>query len=397
MMKNKQNQIQIDLDAFCTDKLSQLEGRHSRRYLVSTARQPEAMAQRGENNQPVLSFSCNDYLGLSHHPQVVEAAQQAAQEFGVGAGASRLITGNHPLFMQLETLLADIKQTEDCLVFGSGYLANIGIIPAFIGAQDLLLVDELAHACINAGGQLSGAKLVRFKHNDMQDLADKLDSHRSDYEKCLIVTDGVFSMDGDLAPLPDMRRLADQHHAWLMSDDAHGIGVVGGGMGSAHAFDPPVQVDLQMGTLSKAVGGYGGYVCASHAVCEFLRNRARSLVFSTGLPPMSVAAAIAALTLIKHDPALCETPTQLAALFCEKLGLPAPQSPIVPVIFKTNEATLAASQSLLDAGFLVSAIRPPTVPENTARLRVAFNATHQKDDILRLADHIKKLQNELIT
>ncbi len=149
----------------------------------------------------------------------------------------------------------------------------------------------------------------------MQDLADKLDSHRPDYEKCLIVTDGVFSMDGDLAPLPDMRRLADQHHAWLMSDDAHGIGVVGGGMGSAHAFAPPVQVDLQMGTLSKAVGGYGGYVCASHAVCEFLRNRARSLVFSTGLPPMSVAAAIAALTLIKHDPALCETPTQLAALF----------------------------------------------------------------------------------
>ncbi|MGC6475668.1 MAG: 8-amino-7-oxononanoate synthase [Parvibaculales bacterium] len=395
-MKNKPTQNPIDLDAFCTDKLAQLESNHSRRYLVPTARQAEALAQRGAAKQSVLSFSCNDYLGLSHHPEVIEAAQQAAQEFGVGAGASRLITGNHPLFMQLETLLAEIKQTEDCLVFGSGYLANIGIIPAFIGTKDLLLVDELAHACINAGGQLSGAKIIRFQHNDMQDLAHCLETHRQHYEKCLIVTDGVFSMDGDLAPLADMRQLADQHHAWLMSDDAHGIGVVGHGMGSAHAFEPPVQIELQMGTLSKAVGGYGGYVCASHAVCEFLRNRARSLVFSTGLPPMSVAAAIAALKIIQRNPELCATPTQLAALFCEKLDLPAPQSPIVPVIFKTNAATLAASEALLEAGFLVSAIRPPTVPENTARLRVAFNATHKKEDILSLADHIQKLQNELM-
>ena len=171
-----------------------------------------------------------------------------------------------------------------------------------------------------------------------------------------------------------------------MSDDAHGLGVVGGGRGSAHAFTPAVPVDLQMGTLSKAVGGYGGYVCASRTVCELLRNRARSLVFSTGLAPMNVAAAKAALHIIRHEPDLCALPVKKAALFCAHTGLAPPQSPIVPLILKTNQAVLQASQALLSQGFLVSAIRPPTVPVNTARLRFAFSADHRDDDIVRLAE-----------
>ncbi len=378
------------LNSFALNKLAQLEKKKARRFFKTTERKTQAkakrQAQKNDTANDLISFSCNDYLGLCHHPDVIKAAQEAVLQFGVGAGASRLVTGNHPLFEELETLLAEIKSTEDCLVFGSGYLANIGIIPALCGAKDLLLIDELAHACINAGGQLSAAKTIRFKHNDMADLAAHLKTQRTRYDKCLIATDGVFSMDGDLAPLPKLRRLADKYETWLMSDDAHGIGVVGQGRGSAHAFEPAVHVDLQMGTLSKAVGGYGGYICASRAVCEFLRNRARSMVFSTGLPPMNVAAAIASLNIIKSNPELCALPTQYAALFCEKLGLPPAQSPIVPVIMGTNEATLNASETLLKEGFLVSAIRPPTVPENTARLRVAFSAEHQINDILRLAD-----------
>lgn len=374
------------LDVFAAAKLEQMEARQARRHLVTTARSSKAAVTRSETEEGLISFSCNDYLGLSQHPAVIAAAQQASEQYGVGSGASRLITGNHPLFTELETQLAQMKNTQDCLVFGSGYLANIGIIPAICGPKDLLLVDELAHACINAGGQLSGAKLIRFKHNDMDDLSRHLKSIRKNHDHCLIVTDGVFSMDGDLAPLPDMRQLANQHNAWLMSDDAHGLGVVGNGRGSAHAFTPAVPIDLHMGTLSKAVGGYGGYVCASHTVCELLRNRARSMVFSTGLAPMNVAAALAALNIIQQDPELCATPTHKAALFCAQLGLAPAQSPIVPLILKTNQAVLEASEKLLSHGFLVSAIRPPTVPENTARLRFAFSAEHKDEDILRLAE-----------
>ena len=385
------NRKQTSLDAFATAKLNQLEKSHARRFLTTTHRQPNARLEQNQTTDALISFSCNDYLGLSHHPEVIEAAQLATQNYGTGAGASRLITGNHPLFGELETLLAKLKGTQDCLIFGSGYLANIGIIPAFCGPQDLIIVDELAHACIHAGGKLSGAKLIQFKHNDMNDLEHQLKTHRTDFDKCLLVTDGVFSMDGDLANLPVMRQLADKFHAWLMTDDAHGLGVVGQGRGSAHAFGAAVPVELQMGTLSKAVGGYGGYVCASRAVCEFLRNRARSLVFSTGLAPMNIAAAIAALHIIKRDPALCARPQQKAALFCENLGLAPPQSPIVPIIFRTNEAVLKASEELKMKGFLVSAIRPPTVPENTARLRFAFSAAHQDADILRLAEAVASM------
>ncbi len=381
------NKPATSLDDFCTAKLATLEAKNARRILVPTTRQPQAKAQRGEADY--ISFSCNDYLGLSHHPETIAAAQTAVQKYGTSAGASRLVTGNVPLFAALEKKLAALKNTQDSLIFGSGYLANIGTIPALVGAGDLVLVDALAHACIQSGARLSGAQIIHFNHNNMSDLENHLKTRRADFNNCLIITDGVFSMDGDLAPLPALRRLADAHTAWLMVDDAHGLGVVGGGRGASHAFDPPIHADIQMGTLSKAIGSYGGYICASHAVCELLRNRARPMVFSTGLPPASIAASLAALTLIEKDPALCAAPVQKATLFCDALNLPAPASPIVPVILKTNQAALAAAQSLAEKGFMVVAIRPPSVPENTARLRIAFNATHKDKDVARLAEAVK--------
>ncbi|WP_287990324.1 8-amino-7-oxononanoate synthase [Acidiphilium sp.] len=367
------------LDQFATDKLARLEAGALRRRLRPTARAAGAVLER--DGQRLISFSCNDYLNLSTHPAVVDAAIDAARRHGAGAGASRLVTGDHPLYCALEARLAALKQTEDAVVFGSGFLANTGIIPALMAREDAIFVDELAHACIWAGARLSGAALHVFRHNDLAHLAELLAAHRQAARHAMVVTDGVFSMDGDLAPVGEMLALAKAHDAWLMTDDAHGIGVINEGRGSAHGHDVP----LQMGTLSKAVGSYGGYLCASHVVCELIRNRARSFVYTTGLPPAVVGASIAALDVIATDPAMCAAPLAHARRFCAALGLPPAESPIVPLLLGTAERALAAQAVLEAAGFLVAAIRPPTVPEGTARLRFAFTACHAPDDIDRLA------------
>jgi 8-amino-7-oxononanoate synthase len=318
-----------------------------------------------------------------------QAAIAATERYGVGSGASRLVTGNHPLFAELEARLARLKQTEAACVFGSGYLANVGIIPALIGAGDLVLIDELAHACLWSGARMSRAKVQGFRHNDLQHLEALLAEHRPDHGRALIATDGVFSMDGDLAPLPALAAVALNYDAWLMSDDAHGIGVVGNGRGSGFAHGARVDVPLQMGTLSKAIGGYGGYLCASDAVIELVRNRARSFVYSTGLPPALVAAAIAALDVIESDPDYAALPLAKARAFTRRAGLPEAASPIVPIVVGDAAAALQASQMLEQEGFLVVAIRPPTVPEGTARLRLAFTAAHPDADIERLADLVR--------
>ena len=367
------------LDQFATDKLARLEAGALRRRLRPTARAAGAVLER--DGQRLISFSCNDYLNLSTHPAVIDAAIDAARRYGAGAGASRLVTGDHPLYRALEERLAALKQTEDAVVFGSGFLANTGIIPALMAREDAIFVDELAHACIWAGARLSGAALHVFRHNDLAHLAELLAAHRQAARHAMVVTDGVFSMDGDLAPVGEMLALAKAHDAWLMTDDAHGIGVINEGRGSAHGHDVP----LQMGTLSKAVGSYGGYLCASHVVCELIRNRARSFVYTTGLPPAVVGASIAALDVIATDPAMCAAPLAHARRFCAALGLPPAESPIVPLLLGTAERALAAQAVLEAAGFLVAAIRPPTVPEGTARLRFAFTACHAPDDIDRLA------------
>jgi 8-amino-7-oxononanoate synthase len=258
-----------------------------------------------------------------------------------------------------------------------------------IGPGDLVLVDELVHGCIMAGARLSGARTLPFRHNDLGHLEELVARHRAQHRHALIATDGVFSMDGDLAPLPQLAAIARSTDCWLLSDDAHGIGVVGGGRGSSFATGGKADVELQMGTLSKAIGGYGGYLCASRPVIDLIKTRARTLIYSTGLPPASVAAAIAALNVIESDPAYAALPVAKARLFTRRLGLEDAVSPIVPVVIGDARAALEASQALERQGFLVVAIRPPTVPAGTARLRIAFTAGHPDSGVERLADAVR--------
>jgi 8-amino-7-oxononanoate synthase len=375
------------LDEFAKAKLAELERGSLRRTLVDTARVTGIWTLR--NGRRLLSFSCNDYLNLTHHPAVKDAAIEALRSYGVGAGASRFVTGNHPLYAELEARLARLKDAEAACVFGSGYLANLGIIPALVGSDDLVLIDELAHACLWAGARLSRASVVPFRHSDVGHLEVLLAELRERHPHVLIATDGVFSMDGDIAPLHALAALAQHHDAWLMSDDAHGLGVVGGGRGSSFVRATKADVPLQMGTLSKALGAYGGYVCASAATVDLIRNRARTAIYTTGLPPAIVAAAIAALDLIEREPAYAALPLAKARAFALAAGLPEPASPIIPVVVGEAEAALAASQLLEEHGFLVTAIRPPTVPAQTARLRLTFTAQHPDDEIERLATLVR--------
>ena len=377
------------LDEFAGEKLKALERANLRRSPVVTARAGIWAEREGRR---LLSFSCNDYLNLSQHPDAIAAAIEATARYGVGAGASRLVTGNHPLYAELESRLARLKGTEAACVFGSGYLANTGIIPALVGPDDLVLIDELSHACIHAGATLSGAAVRLYRHADAGHAEALLVAHRGGKQRALIATDGVFSMDGDLAPLAALAELARRFDAWLLSDDAHGLGVVGGGRGSSFAnggAQVPIEVPLQMGTLSKAVGAYGGYLCASRAVIDFMQTRARTFIYSTGLPPPVIAAAIAALNVIEREPAYAAEPLRKAKEFARALNLPEAQSAIVPVIVGETDAALAASELLRDEGFLVVAIRPPTVPVGTARLRFAFTAQHPDAEIARLADVVR--------
>jgi 8-amino-7-oxononanoate synthase len=375
------------LDAFAQAKLDDLQRRHLRRALAETVREDGIWVER--DGKRLLSFSCNDYLNLTQHPAIKQAAIAAIEEYGAGSGASRLVTGNHPLYAQLEARLARIKQTEAACVFGSGYLANAGIIPVLIGRDGLVLADELSHACLFAGAQLSRGTVMTFRHNDVVHARELLAAHRSVHDHVLIVTDGVFSMDGDLAPLGDLLALANKHDTWLMSDDAHGLGVVGGGRGSSFAGNTHISVPLQMGTLSKAVGAYGGYLCASAATVDLIRNRARTLIYSTGLPPACVAASIAALDLIEREPGYAALPVQKAKAFTQAAGLPEAQSPIVPVIVGDEEATLAATRMLAEEGYLAAAIRPPSVRPGTARLRLTLTAQHPDEHIIRLAGIVR--------
>ena len=372
------------LDEYARAKLSSMEQRQLRRTLVETDRQDGAIAYR--DGRRMVSFSCNDYLNLSHHPDVIRAANEANVRYGVGSGASRLITGNHPMFRDLELRLARLKGAEDACVFGSGYLANMGIIPTLLGPGDLVLADELSHSCILAGSDISKADTFIFRHNDLDHVAALLAEHRAGHLRAMIVTDGVFSMDGDMAPVSALADLAEEYDAWLMTDDAHGVGVVGDGRGSTHALGAAGRVPLQMGTLSKAIGGYGGYLCADKTVIDLMKTRSRTFIYSTGLAPAAAAAAIAANDVIETEPDYVALPLAKASLFAKLAGLPVPESCIVPIVLGDPARTLAASKRLDDAGYIVTAIRPPTVPAGTARLRFTFTAGHDDVDVRRLAD-----------
>jgi 8-amino-7-oxononanoate synthase len=366
------------LDEFAASKLAALQGGQLRRALIETGRTEGLWAVR--NGRRLLSFSCNDYLGLTRHPAVKAAAIAAIEQYGAGAGASRLVTGNHPLYAGLEERLARLKGSQAACVFGSGYLANAGVAPALAGRGDLILIDELAHASLWTGARLARAEVQAFRHNDAEQVRALLRERRARHPRTLIVTESVFSMDGDRAPLAELAALAADHDAWLVVDDAHDLEV------SHPEFAAPVRI----GTLSKALGSYGGYVASSRPVIDLLQNRARPLIYSTGLPPATVAAAIAALDLIAADPALCALPLAKARAFTRAANLPDAQSAIVPIVIGNAQDALDASRMLEDEGFLVVAIRPPTVPDGTARLRVAFSALHPDAEIDRLAGVVRQ-------
>ena len=340
------------------------------------------------NGRRLLSFSCNDYLGMTQHPAVKDAAISAISRYGTGAGASRLVTGNHPLYEALETRLARLKGTEAACVFGSGYLANAGVIPVLVGREDLILIDALAHASLWAGTRLSRGTVISFRHNDVGHVEALLAEHRRKHPRALIVTEGVFSMDGDHAPLDGLSGAAQRADAGLLVDDAHAIGLLNAGRGSLLSDEARGNA-VQLGTLSKALGSYGGFVAASRPVIDLIHNRARTVIYATGLPPASVAAAIAALDLIAREPAFAARPLERARAFTRRAGLPDAQSAIVPVVIGAAEAAMEASQLLEREGFLAVAIRPPTVPDGTARLRFTFTASHAEADVTRLAGLVR--------
>ena len=351
------------------------------------------------DGREVLLLCSNDYLGLAGHPLVREAAAEAALHWGAGAGASRLISGTMEPHLRLEQRLAEFKGYERALLFGSGYLANTGAIAALAGRGEVVFSDELNHASIVDGCRLARAETFVYRHADLEHLAWGL--RGAGERAALIVTDGVFSMDGDLAPLPRLSELARRHDCRLMVDEAHATGAVGpGGRGSVAAADLTGQVDVVVGTLGKALGSYGAYVCASRELTDYLVNTARPFIFSTAPPPPVVAAAEAAVELLACNPGLVDQLAANAAVLREALageGLAAggSRTQIVPLLVGDADRTMAISERLLERGVFAQGIRPPTVPEGSSRLRFTAMATHHPDELREAARLVGETTREL--
>ncbi|HEX6535932.1 MAG TPA: 8-amino-7-oxononanoate synthase [Gemmatimonadaceae bacterium] len=348
------------------------------------------------DGRDLVDFASNDYLGLATHARLAHAIVHALPATGVGAGAARSIAGNHPLHEELERELARRKHAEAALLFPSGFSANAGVIPALVGRGDVIYSDTLNHASIIDGCRLSRATVRAFEHCDAGALAEMLASERRAYRRCLIVVEGVYSMDGDLCPLGPLVELAREHEAWLYVDDAHATGVLGAtGAGSAEHAGVEGTVDITMGTLGKALGCAGAFVAGSATLREFLLNRARTFVFTTGSPPALAAAALAALRLLDAEPWRRERLLANAARLRERLApmgiTAAPGAPghIVPIRLGAAGRAVQAGRALRERGFLVGVVRPPTVPMGSARLRVTLSARHTEEQIDRLADALR--------
>jgi 8-amino-7-oxononanoate synthase len=374
------------LDDELTDALARLEQESLYRRLRVIDSAHGAEVESG--GRRMLMFSSNNYLDLAAHPEVKRAALETIERFGVGAGASRLVAGSLEPLHRLEQSLARLKKVEAALVFGSGYLANMGAITALAGPDDTIFSDELNHASLIDGCRLSKARLGVFRHRDAGHLKALLEeSDRAG--RRLIVTDSVFSMDGDLAPLTEIVELARRFGAAVMIDEAHGVGVFGpGGAGLAAELGLSNEIDVQVGTLSKALGAYGAYVAGSRTLINFLINRARSFIYTTGLPPAMAAAASAALEVMKREPErisrLHDNAAYLrAALVAAGFKLAPTTSPMLPVMMGESKTALTMAERLFARGVYVIAIRPPTVPEGCARLRVTPTAGHTRADLDR--------------
>lgn len=383
---------------FLADFLEQTK--NSQLYRQTVSFNPVNPCEVEQNSQHYLLLASNNYLGLTHHPSVQAAAIEAINLYGTGAGGARLTTGSHPLFTQLEQELAKFKETEAALVFNTGYMANVGVISALADKCDVIFSDELNHASIIDGCRLARAHVVVYRHADMKHLSELL-ATTSCQGKRLIVTDGVFSMDGDIAPLDKIVDLAEQYSAIVIVDDAHATGVIGpNGKGTAAYFGLKDRVQVQVGTLSKALGSEGGFVAGSTDLINYLRNRSRSFIFSTALAPATIAAALAALRELAAKPELVARLSDNAQYIRSRLktsGLPVLDgiTPIIAIMVGEADQTLRLASELKRQGIIVSAIRPPTVPQGTSRLRLTTIASHDKIQLAAIVDKIAYIAQRL--
>lgn len=359
-----------------------------------------------------LNFCSNDYLGLANHPEIITAFKDAADQLGVGSGASHLVCGHSHIHHQLEEQLADFTGRDRALLFSTGYMANLGAVNALIGRGDYIFEDKLNHASLLDAGLLSQARFQRFLHNDIDNLERRLakvepaktDTSKPKSSRKLIVVDGVFSMDGDCAPLPELADTADRHDAWLMVDDAHGFGVLGdNGAGCAEHFNLDQQrLPILMATLGKGVGSFGAFVAGSDTLIETLIQFARPYIYTTAMPPAVAAASLASLAIIRREHGRRAHLQALISRFksaADQLGLPlmASDTAIQPLTIGSSATAMAVSEALAEAGFLVGAIRPPTVAEGTARLRVTLTAAHSEEQVDQLLAALAKIVPSLLS
>jgi 8-amino-7-oxononanoate synthase len=340
-------------------------------------------------NRKLISFASNDYLGISQDVRLKDCAKKAIDLYGVGSGSSRYISGNHPFYLSLENKIANFKDADDCLVFGSGYLANIGILQSLIDSHDLIILDRNCHNSLFSGAKLTRATIKVFHHNNTGHLAKVLNKYRSQFTNCLVITEGVFSMDGDTAPLESITDLCTQYDALILVDDAHALGVTNSGYGSKVSQGTNKNIIIS-GTLSKALGAYGGYVCAHQSIIDLIKQKAHSLIYSTSLPPAIIASATAAIELIKNNPSLVNKLIERASLFSKLMNLnEQPQSAIIPIVVQSEKKAIDLAKLMQESGYYVPCIRPPTVATNSSRLRFSFSALHDEDEIAQCAQTLR--------
>ena len=358
------------------------------RSVKAIAGKPGAVVE--SMGKPMVNFASNDYLGLAGDERLIAAAVAATKAYGTGSTGSRLLSGHRQLHRELETAIARLKQTEDALVFSSGYLANLGTVSAVVGQRDLLLGDLYNHSSLKKGAILSGATTIDYQHHNIADLRAKLTENRALYRRCLITTDSVFSMDGDLCPLPELIAIAEEFECMLLLDEAHATGVMGStGAGCVEHFNCTGKELIQIGTLSKALGSLGGYVAGSAVLIDYLRNRAASWIYTTALSPADTAAATEAIKIVNSEPQRRERLWQNIDYLKQQLSgwelLPS-ESPILCINFKFPKAALNTAQQLLEGGIFAPAIRPPTVP--TSRIRLSLMATHERSHLDLLIENL---------
>ena len=362
---------------------------------IETAQSPRVKIKEKD----LILLGSNNYLGLCDDSRLKKVAIDAINKYGVGSGGSRLTTGSYDIHKELEEKIASFKGTEASLVFNTGYMANIGIITSLCDRNTVIFCDRLNHASIIDGCRLSGAKLIRYKHCDMNDLQNKINKYKGSNN--LIVTDGVFSMDGDIAPLPDIVKIAKKHNIMTMVDDAHATGILGKkGSGTSSYFGLDNEIDIMMGTLSKAIASEGGYVAGKKDLIDYLRNYARSFIYSTALSPSTIAVSIKALEIIEKDEERRVKLLKMSDWFQKELeiagfNLIKTKTPIIPIMIGEADKTVEFSKSLLEEGIYIPAIRPPTVAEGTSRLRISLMATHSQQDLEEALIKIKLIGKQL--